>query len=226
MPEVGFLCRYSLTSRASPYVFRQKCRSSIVRHRGTPALRKKAGPGRGPSQGELRSSCHSGSGLVLKLRMNLSLQLGSEGTAAQPWVPENLRTSRRTLSWGRAPGENTEASGKPLGEGPGQRSCECESELPLTEGVCSEDRGASEAARRHGCGVLCSERPGWVGDLHSHGESGALALRGELTDRGGELEAHVAPLPILGIPTPPHYRRPCLGLLECSESLLVSTCLP
>lgn len=69
------------------------------------------------SQGLLRNrhdpvhlSC-LGSRLVLGLRMDLSLQLGHEGTGAQPWGKEDLGASLRTLSCG-VEGKNAETPGR------------------------------------------------------------------------------------------------------------------
>lgn len=56
--------------------------------------------------GGLENSCDSlspsclGSGLVLRLRMDLSFQVRSEGTVAWPWRKEDLGASLRIPLWG------------------------------------------------------------------------------------------------------------------------------
>lgn len=145
-----------------------------------------------------------GSGLVQRLRMNLSLQPGGEGTAAQPWVPESLRTSLRTLSRGRAPGENAEAPGKHLGEGPGQRPCEYDSKhrAASDQGCLRTEVSAEQPGD---AGVECCAQRGGV--PHSHGQPGALASQSE--------EGSLGPVglisPFLDPPAPPHHGLPCPG---------------
>lgn len=83
------------------------------------------------------SSC--GLGMVLGLRMDLSLQLGSE--EVQPWGKEELGPSLRPLTCevkGHAPGENAGTPGRHLGERPRQTdpvSVTRGMKLPLIEGI-------------------------------------------------------------------------------------------
>lgn len=142
-----------------------------------------------------------GSGLVLGLRMNLSLQQGSEGTAVQPRGKENLRASLRTLSceasWGEAWADSVSRTRG--------------TELPLTRGVLWAEVPTEPSEN---VDVGCSAQTGRLaGTRHSLRDPGALAPLGEADrEMGGSLRPTWFCSPFWD--SPPHLTPPWAGPVQ------------